>query len=92
MIRMLVGYPVYAERPTGDKQVRATPFAAQCEAGNVRLVKSIGANHAFIDELASFPFAKHDDQVDSASGAFNKLAIPPNTLRSGPSPLGRYRG
>jgi predicted phage terminase large subunit-like protein len=65
MIRMLVGYPVYAERPTGDKQVRATPFAAQCEAGNVRLVKNIGANHAFIDEHASFPFGKHDDQVDT---------------------------
>jgi predicted phage terminase large subunit-like protein len=92
MIRMLVGYPVYAERPTGDKQVRATPFAAQCEAGNVRLVKNVSQNFAFLDELASFPNAKHDDQVDASSGAFNKLAIPPNTLRSGPSPLGKYRG
>ena len=32
-------------------------------------------NQEYIDELANFPFAGHDDQVDFASGAFNDLAL-----------------
>lgn len=32
-------------------------------------------NTAFLDELCSFPYSRNDDQVDAASGAFNKLAV-----------------
>lgn len=72
LIRMLAGYSVYADRVTGSKQLRAEPFAAQCEAGNVVLVKGHW-NAAFLDELLVFPNGAHDDQVDAASGAFSKL-------------------
>jgi len=30
-------------------------------------------NEDFLDELASFPNASHDDQVDAAAGAFGML-------------------
>lgn len=73
--RNLAGFSVHSERVTGDKVTRAIPFAAQCEAHNVDLVKG-DWNTAFLNELASFPYGLHDDQVDSSSGAFNKLASP----------------
>lgn len=72
-IRLLSGYDVHSERVTGDKETRARPFAAQCEAGNVRIVRGEW-NRAFLNELFEFPNGSHDDQVDAAGGAFNKLA------------------
>jgi len=74
-IRRLAGFIVHAETVSGAKEVRASPFAAQCEAGNVRLVQG-GWCATFIEELISFPSGAHDDQVDAAAGAFNKLAAP----------------
>jgi predicted phage terminase large subunit-like protein len=73
LIRLLAGYPAFADRVTGSKQVRAEPFAAQCEAGNVIFVRGAW-NALFLDELLTFPNGAHDDQVDAASGAFSKLA------------------
>lgn len=72
-VKLLAGHSVRYERSTGDKTTRADPFAAQCEAGNVRMLKAPW-NAAYLDELCSFPVGKHDDQVDASSGAFNKLA------------------
>lgn len=72
-IKLLAGFPVHREPVTGEKWVRAMPLAAQCEAGNVRLVRGPW-NGPFIEELTGFPTGTHDDQVDAASGAFNKLA------------------
>lgn len=72
-IRNLAGFPVFAEKVTGEKQVRAMPFAAQCEARNVRVVRGAW-NSAYLDELCSFPYGAHDDMVDASSGAFSKLA------------------
>jgi predicted phage terminase large subunit-like protein len=71
----LAGYIVHAERPSTDKVIRAEAFSAQCEAGNVKLVRA-DWNAAYLAEIASFPEGAHDDQVDASSGAFNKLAIP----------------
>jgi predicted phage terminase large subunit-like protein len=71
-VRNLAGFSVYAEKVTGEKQVRAMPFAAQCEARNVRLVRGAW-NQAWLEELASFPYGSHDDQVDASSGAFARL-------------------
>jgi predicted phage terminase large subunit-like protein len=73
-IRNLAGWTVKADRVTGDKATRAEPLAAQCEAGNVKLVKG-DWNSAFLDELTVFPQGKYKDQTDAASGAFNKLAV-----------------
>lgn len=72
IIRENAGFRVYAEVERGDKATRAEPFAAQCEAGNVYLVKGPWVD-SFIDELCNFPTG-HDDQVDAAAGAFNYLA------------------
>lgn len=72
LIRLLAGYSVHADRVTGSKQVRAEPFAAQAEAGNVVLVKGYW-NALFLDELMTFPNGAHDDQVDASVGAFLAL-------------------
>ena len=71
--RMLAGYD-YGPAPTsGDKIVRARPFRAQCEAGNVKLKRG-DWNEAYLAELESFPNGSHDDQVDASSASFNELA------------------
>lgn len=72
-VRNLAGFDVHTEVASGSKEVRASPFAAQCEGGNVSLRRAAW-NAAYIGELASFPNGAHDDQVDGSSGAFNKLA------------------
>lgn len=73
-VRELAGFDVHADLVTGSKESRARPFAAQCEAGNVRIVRGEW-NRRYIDELAAFPTGTHDDQVDASSGAFNKLIL-----------------
>jgi len=73
-IRLLAGYPVHAGTSTGSKEVRAEPFSAQAEAGNVRLVRGAW-NQGYLDELAGFPTGAYKDQVDASAGAYNKLAL-----------------
>ena len=70
--RMLAGYYVNVETASGDKEHRAKPFSAQAQVGNVRILKG-DWNDAFLNELEAFPLGRHDDQVDSASDAFNEL-------------------
>jgi predicted phage terminase large subunit-like protein len=72
LVSMLAGYVVSAEPETGDKETRAQPFAAQCQVGNVSIVRG-GWNEAYLDELCAFPSAKFKDQVDASSGAFGRL-------------------
>lgn len=73
---VLVGYDFRGIRNTGSKSVRATPMASACQAGNLRLVvkRTTPWLGDFLDEISVFPFGLHDDQVDSASGAFNYLS------------------
>lgn len=67
------GFDFQALRATGDKVTRARPFAAAVANGNVRVVRGTWLSE-WLDELASFPEASdHDDQVDSAVGAFTFL-------------------
>lgn len=65
---VLQGYNFRGEKSTGSKADRAAPFAAQAEAGAVKLVRAAW-NRAFLDEAEMFPFAPHDDQIDAASCA-----------------------
>lgn len=74
IVRYCAGFTVRTEMAKNDKVTRADPFASQCEAGNVRVVKGAW-NTAFRNELTGFPHGKNDDQVDAASGSFSKLAI-----------------
>ncbi|MES1988729.1 MAG: phage terminase large subunit, partial [Pseudomonadota bacterium] len=76
-IRNLAGFVAKSERPTGDKAVRAEPYAVQVEAGNIKLIAGPW-NKAFIDEHKTFPVGKYKDQIDAASGGFNKIAVPVN--------------
>lgn len=67
------GYDFQGIRSTGDKVTRARPFAAAVSNGNVRIVRGPWLTE-WLDELSSFPEAcDHDDQVDSAVGAFTYL-------------------
>lgn len=75
-VKMLAGWVVQKEPVTGDKVARARPMAAQAEIGNVKLLRGEW-NQAFIDEARSFPNGKYKDQIDAASGAFNKLVLAP---------------
>jgi predicted phage terminase large subunit-like protein len=72
-IRNLAGKRVHADKVTGSKRVRAEPFAAQVQAGNVFLLAG-GWVSAFRDECEAWPNSKYKDQVDAAAGAFNRLA------------------
>jgi predicted phage terminase large subunit-like protein len=72
-VRMLAGFTAAADKVTGSKEVRADPFAAQWQAGNVRLVKA-NWNRVYLDEHEMFPAGKYKDQVDASTGAFNKIA------------------
>lgn len=68
------GYDFQAIRATGDKATRARPFAAAVANGNIRVVRASWLTD-WLDEFSSFPEAcPHDDQVDSAVGAFTYLA------------------
>ena len=86
-VRNLAGFVARADRVTGEKVTRARPFAAQVEAGNCAIVAGPW-NRDFLEELALFDHGDHDDQVDAASGAFNKLAGAPVPVapRTNPAP------
>lgn len=71
---VLPGFDFQGIRSTGDKVTRARPFAAAAANGNVRCVRGPWLTD-WLDELSTFPEAcDHDDQVDSAVGAFTYLA------------------
>jgi predicted phage terminase large subunit-like protein len=72
-IRNLAGFTIYAERPTGDKAHRADPYSVQVNDGAFMILINPEWNHAFVEEHRFFPFSTYKDQVDAASGAFNKL-------------------
>ncbi len=72
---LLAGHSLEFSTESGDKVVRATPFASQVNAGNVVMLKGPW-NKDFIDELQLFPNGSYDDQVDAASRAFNCLLQP----------------
>lgn len=69
LTRLLMGFRVKRNRVMKDKVTRATPLSAQCEAGNVKVLKAKW-NEDLFRELENFPEGKHDDIVDALSGAF----------------------
>lgn len=72
LVKALTGFNYRATPESGDKITRAMPLAAQCEAGNVKLIKG-DWNAVYLDELAGFPTAKWKDQVDATTRAFGEL-------------------
>jgi predicted phage terminase large subunit-like protein len=68
----LKGFVAKADKVTGAKELRADPYAAQMQQGNIILV-SADWNQAFVDEHEAFPNSKTKDQVDAAGAAFVKV-------------------
>ena len=62
--RLLVGFDARFSTETGSKEARAFDVSAQCEAGNIKLVRSAW-NKAFVDEFSGFPRGAHDDDACS---------------------------
>jgi predicted phage terminase large subunit-like protein len=75
LVQMLAGFTAKATPESGDKVTRAEPFAAQCEAGNVMMLKAPW-NEEYIDEVTTFPNGPLKDLVDASSRAFNELSQP----------------
>jgi predicted phage terminase large subunit-like protein len=70
---ILAGFPVQSRKPTKDKETRFKPVSAQCEVGNIKILRAPW-NEEFFTELENFPEGGHDDIVDVLSGAFNELS------------------
>lgn len=82
LIKLLHGYTARATPETGDKETRFGPFSAQCEAGNVDVLRGPW-NEVWFSELEGFPEGAHDDDADSTSRAFNALSL----RRQAPTPV-----
>jgi predicted phage terminase large subunit-like protein len=72
LVTQLSGYTARARIESGDKITRFGPFSAQCEAGNVKILRGPW-NTTLCDNLEAFPEAAHDDTADACSGAFSML-------------------
>ena len=71
-VKLLTGFNIKTIPVSGSKELRATPFAAQWQNGNVEVL--IGDwNEEYFNQLESFPDSKHDDMVDASSDSFNEL-------------------
>lgn len=68
---------VIAVNPEGGKVSRVNAIAPHIEAGNVFIPRQAVAPWVgdFVDECASFPKGKNDDDVDAMSQALNKLVF-----------------
>lgn len=71
----MTGFNVRFSLESGDKVTRFSPFSAQAEAGNVKVLRGAW-NEGWFSALEGFPEAKHDDDADSTSRAFNALNGP----------------
>ena len=70
--KRLINRTVDIDRPTGDKEDRADPFAVVVENGEVDVLVAAW-NDEYIDELRHFPASKFKDQMDATSQGFNRL-------------------
>lgn len=73
--QLLKGYNFRSSIEGGNKITRFSPFSAQCEAGNVYVVRGPW-NEQWFEQLESFPEASHDDYVDATSRAYSATTKP----------------
>ena len=74
LVALLQGFPVFHETAAGegDKSTRLSPLAAQTQVGNVGLIEAAWTG-PFREQACAFPNGDHDDEIDAAGGAYNKL-------------------
>lgn len=80
LVSHLAGHNASSRPVTGSKEVRATGYAAQQQAGLVVLTEG-SWNGPWVAEHAGFPRGAHDDQVDAGATAFNALVGGPGEPR-----------
>ncbi len=68
----MAGYRFKTSPESGDKVTRFSPFSAQAEGGNVKVLEG-DWNDRFFDQCEAFPEGRHDDVPDATSRAFNTL-------------------
>lgn len=68
----LRGYAIQLQGIEGDKVVRASGISTRVLYGKMK-IRSALWNYEFLAELAMFPHATHDDQVDALSGGYKYL-------------------
>lgn len=71
---------IIAVEPKGGKIARVNAIAPQIEAGNVYLPQNAEWLNDFVEECASFPNGKHDDQCDAMSQSIARLMYMPAPL------------
>jgi predicted phage terminase large subunit-like protein len=71
-----------AKNPTKDKEARANDISPFIESGRVYLVRG-GWNDDFIQQCATFPNAKHDEEVDCLIMACHRAFKRKGTIRVG---------
>lgn len=73
-IKYLAGFDVKTVPESGSKEIRAAPFAAQWQAGNVDLV--IGDwNEEYLRQLEAFPQGMFKDMVDASANGFAEIVL-----------------
>ena len=70
----LAGFDVTTVLESGSKEARATPFAAQWQAGNVDLVIA-DWNEEYLKQLESFPQGTFKDMVDASANGFAEITL-----------------
>jgi predicted phage terminase large subunit-like protein len=87
LISHLDGFAVNGTVVTGDKITNFNPFSSQAEHGNVCIVR--GFNTATLHSLEGFPDAKHDDDADAISAAYEGLQHFKVPMKINPAVLAR---
>ncbi len=72
--KLLYGFEVWFEHPTGPKDTRIMAFASQLGAGNVYFPEDAPWLPDYVQELVSVPHGDYWDQVDATSAGFNNLS------------------
>lgn len=72
--------------PQGSKEARVHSVLPYIESGNVYLPRDVSWSNEYIEQLASFPLAAHDDDVDAMSQALARLIRSDATIKAEQDP------
>ncbi len=72
LVKLLAGFMVHSSQESGDKATRFGPFSAQCEHGNVDVLRGVWYD-TYCTSLEAFPDGRTKDDADASSSAFERL-------------------